>query len=56
MTLSILDMRLTVVADLPDTKDILVEKLMLDGIQDLCRETACLVEAVTITSVINQAI
>lgn len=50
MSLNILDMRLTVIADLPDTKDILVEKLMLDGIQDLCRETSCLIEPITITS------
>jgi hypothetical protein len=56
MTLSILDMRLTVLADLPDSKDILVEKLMLDGIQDLCRETSCLIEPITITSVKDQAI
>lgn len=51
MTLNILDMRLTVIADLPDTKDILVEKLMLDGIQDLCRETSCLIDPFTTTSV-----
>ena len=56
MTLSILNMRLTVLADLPDTKDILVEKLMLDGIQDLCRETSCLIEPITITSVKDQAV
>ncbi len=56
MTLSILDMRLTVIADLPDTKDILVEKLMLDGIQDLCRETSCLIDPFTTTSVNAQAI
>lgn len=56
MSLSILDMRLTVIADLPDTKDILVEKLMLDGIQDLCRDTSCLIEPLTITSIKDQAI
>ena len=56
MTLNILDMRLTVIADLPDTKDILVEKLMLDGIQDLCRETSCLIDPFTTTSVNAQAI
>jgi hypothetical protein len=50
MTLSILEMRLTVIADLPDTKDILVEKLMLDGIQDMCRETSCLIDPFTTTS------
>ncbi len=54
--MNILDMRLTVLADLPDSKDILVEKLMLDGIQDLCRETSCLIEPITITSIKDQAI
>ncbi len=56
MSLNILDMRLSVIAELPDTKDILVEKLMLDGIQELCKETSCLVEPITITSVNTQAI
>lgn len=56
MSLNILDMRLTVIAELPDTKDILVERLMLDGIQDLCRDTSCLIEPLTITSVKDQAI
>ncbi|KKK49289.1 hypothetical protein LCGC14_3136570 [marine sediment metagenome] len=56
MTLSILDMRLTVISELPDTKDILVEKLMLDGIQDLCRETSCLIDPFTTTSVNSQAV
>lgn len=56
MTLNILDMRLSVIAELPDTKDIPVERLMLDGIQDLCRESSCLIEPLTITSVKDQAI
>ncbi len=57
MTLNILDMRQTVIADLPnDTKDILVEKLMLDGIQDLCRETSCLIDPFTTTSTNGTAI
>ena len=56
MSLSILDMRLSVVAELPDTKDIFVEKLMLNGIQELCRESSCLIEPITITSVKDQAI
>lgn len=47
MALNILDFRLNVIAELPDTKDIFVERLMLDGIQDLCRETSCFVEEVT---------
>jgi hypothetical protein len=47
MALNILDFRLAVIAELPDTKDIFVERLMLDGIQDLCRETSCWIEDVT---------
>jgi hypothetical protein len=47
MALNILDFRLNVIAELPDTKDIYVERLMLDGIQDLCRETSCWIEAIT---------
>ncbi len=51
MSLSILDFRLRVIAELPDTTNLLVERLILDGIQDLCRETSCYVEASTTTSV-----
>lgn len=51
MTLNILDMRRTTLAELPDSKELFVEKFMLDGIQDLCRETACFIEPVTLTSV-----
>lgn len=57
MTLNILDMRQAVLAVLPDdNKDILVEKLMLDGIQDLCRETSCLIDPFTTTSTKDTAI
>ncbi|MGR3302390.1 MAG: phage adaptor protein [Candidatus Scalindua sp.] len=52
MTLNIIDMRQAVLAVLPDdAKDILVERLMLEGIQDLCRETSCLIDPFTTTSV-----
>lgn len=52
MTLNILDMRQSVLAVLPDdARDILVEKLILDGIQDLCRETSCLIDPFTTTSI-----
>jgi hypothetical protein len=47
MSLNILDFRIKIIAELPDTKDIFVEQLMLDGIQDLCRETSCWTESVT---------
>lgn len=47
MALNILDFRLNVIAELPDTKNIFVERLMLDGIQDLCRETSCWIEEVS---------
>ena len=47
MALNILDFRLNVIAELPDTKDIFVERLMLDSIQELCRETSCWIEDVT---------
>lgn len=51
MTLNIVDMRQEVLAVLPDdAKDILVELLMLEGIQDLCRETSCLIDPFTTTS------
>lgn len=53
MTLSIIDMRFSIVGELPDTKDIFLEKLMLDGIQDLCRETSCLIDPFTTTSTKN---
>lgn len=57
MTLNILDMRQTVIAVLPDdTREIPVEKLMLDGLQDLCRETSCLIDPFTTTSVSGTAI
>jgi hypothetical protein len=57
MTLNILDMRQSVIAVLPDdTKDLLVEKLMLDGLQDLCRETSCLIDPFTTTSTNGTAI
>jgi hypothetical protein len=47
MSLTILDFRIKVLAELPDTKDLFVEQLMLDGIQDLCRESSCWVETVS---------
>ncbi len=47
MALNILDFRLNVLAELPDTKGLFVERLMLDGIQELCRETSCWTEEVT---------
>lgn len=47
MALNILDFRLAVIAELPDTKNIYVERLMLDAIQELCRETYCFIEEVT---------
>jgi hypothetical protein len=47
MALNILDFRLAVIAELPETKNIYVERLMLDGIQELCRETYCFIENVT---------
>lgn len=51
MSLNILDFRLRVIAELPKTKTLFVERLILDGLQDLCRETECYVEASTTTSV-----
>lgn len=51
MSLNILDFRLRVIAELPPTKDFAVEQLMLEGIQDLCRESECYIEASTTTSV-----
>lgn len=51
MSLSILDFRLRTIAELPDTKNIYVERLMLDAVQDLCRETHCWTEVTTDTSV-----
>ncbi len=50
MSLSILDFRLRVIAELPDTTNIFVERLILDACQDLCRETSCYIEASTTTS------
>ena len=47
MALNILDFRLNVIAELPKTKDIFVERLMLDAVQDLCRETSCWTEEVS---------
>jgi hypothetical protein len=47
MALTILDFRINIIAELPDTKDLFVERLMLDGIQDLCRETSCWTEEVS---------
>lgn len=47
MALNILDFRLTVLAELPETKNIFVERLMLDAIQELCRESSCWIEDVT---------
>jgi len=47
MSLNILDFRLKILAELPDAKDLFVEQLMLDGIQDLCRETSCWTEEVS---------
>jgi len=47
MSLNILDFRIRIRAELPDTKDLFVEQLMLDGIQDLCRETSCWTEEVS---------
>ncbi len=47
MALNILDFRRSVLAELPETKDIFVERLMLDCIQELCRETSCWIEDVT---------
>ncbi len=50
MSLNILDFRLRMIAELPDTKNIFVERLILDAVQDLCRETSCYREATTTTS------
>ncbi len=47
MALNILDFRLAIIAELPDTKNIFVERLILDGLQELCRETFCYIEDVT---------
>lgn len=47
MSLNILDFRIKILAELPDTKDLFVEQLILDGIQDLCRETSCWTEEVS---------
>jgi hypothetical protein len=47
MSLNILDFRLNVIAELPGTKDISVERLMLDAIQDLCVQSHCWIENVT---------
>jgi hypothetical protein len=47
MSLNILDFRINVIAELPNTKDIFVERLILDAIQELCRETSCFIEEVT---------
>jgi hypothetical protein len=50
MSLSIIDFRMRVIAELPDTTNVFVERLILDGIQDLCRETSCYIDATTTTS------
>jgi hypothetical protein len=55
MSLNILDFRLRVIAELPKTKDLPVERLILDGLQDLCRETECYTEVSTDTSVSGTA-
>jgi hypothetical protein len=55
MSLNILDFRLRVIAELPKTKDIFVERLILDGLQDLCRESECYTEVSTDTSVSGTA-
>jgi hypothetical protein len=49
-------MRLKALAELPNSKNLFVEKYMLDGIQDLCRETACFIEPITLTSIKDQSI
>jgi len=47
MALNILDFKLSVVAEIPKDKNIFVERLMLDAIQELCRESHCWIETVT---------
>lgn len=47
MSLNILDFRLNILAELPTNKDVFVERLMLDAIQELCRESHCWIENVT---------
>jgi len=47
MALNILDFKLSVVAEIPKDKNIFVERLMLDAIQELCRESHCWIENVT---------
>jgi hypothetical protein len=56
MSITILDMRLSMIRELPDDPDLYIEQLTLDGIQDLCRKTWCYVEPITLTSVKDQAI
>lgn len=52
--MDILELRKSVLIELPESKDSPVEQLMLDGIRDLCKETYCWKEATTTTSTINQ--
>jgi hypothetical protein len=47
MSLNILDFRIKMLPELPNTKGLFIEQFMLDGIQDLCRETNCWLETVS---------
>lgn len=56
MTMNILDLRSIVLSEIPESKDLFVEKLLLEGIRDLCRKSYCWKTSITRTSVKNQAI
>lgn len=45
------DLAQSIAIQIPDDADIPIEQHVLDGIQDLCRETLCLTEALSTTAV-----
>ncbi len=47
MSLNILDFRIKVLAEIPKNPEIYVERLILDGIQEICKETSCFRETIT---------
>lgn len=47
MALNILDYRMAVIAELPETKNLFIEQLMLNGIQEICKDTMCWTEEIT---------
>jgi hypothetical protein len=50
----IIEWRQKMLSELPSDEDLFVEKFLMDGIQDLCRQTQCLNEVITDTSVATQ--